>query len=100
VLFLILALAFRYVSLASVAVAAAFPLLAWIFHEYSNSNDQRQLVMIAVVSVLVIWKHRQNIRRIADGTESKLGSKKENRLETAQPSPANRDSDNFGASRQ
>jgi glycerol-3-phosphate acyltransferase PlsY len=100
VLFLILALAFRYVSLASVAVAAAFPLLAWIFHEYSNSDDQRQLVMIAVVSVLVIWKHRQNIRRIADGTESKLGSKKENRLETGQPSPANRDSDNFGASRQ
>jgi len=72
VLFLILAVAFRYVSLGSVAVAAAFPLLAWALHEYS---DPRQLVLIALVSALVIWKHRQNIGRLATGTESKLGAK-------------------------
>lgn len=97
-LFLILALASRYVSLASIAVAAAFPLLAWIFHEYS---DKRCLIMIALVSVLVIWKHRKNIRRIADGTESKLGSRKKNQLETEKPpATANRDSESFGAFRQ
>jgi glycerol-3-phosphate acyltransferase PlsY len=96
-LFLILAVVFRYVSLASIAVAAAFPFLAWIFHEYS---DKRCLTMIAVVSVLVIWKHRENIRRIADGTESKLGSKKKRELEIKEPSKANRDSESFGASRQ
>src|SRR5271157_1396784 len=72
VLFLIIAVAFRYVSLGSVAVAAAFPLLAWALHEYS---DPRQLVLIALVSALVTWKHRQNIGRLAAGTESKLGSK-------------------------
>jgi glycerol-3-phosphate acyltransferase PlsY len=71
VLFLILAVAFRYVSLGSVAVAAAFPLLAWALHEYS---DPRQLVLIALVSALVIWKHRQNIGRLATGTESKFGT--------------------------
>jgi len=71
VLFLILAVAFRYVSLGSVAVAAAFPLLAWALHEYA---DSRQLVLIALVSALVIWKHRQNIGRLAAGTESKLGT--------------------------
>ncbi len=70
VLFLILAVAFRYVSLGSIAVAAAFPLLAWAFHEYL---DLRQLIFIMLVSALVIWKHRQNIGRIAAGTESKLG---------------------------
>src|SRR5450631_4583448 len=37
VLFLLVALVFRYVSLASIAVAAAFPLLAWSFHQYSDS---------------------------------------------------------------
>lgn len=72
VLFLIIAVAFRYVSLGSVAVAAAFPLLAWALHEYV---DPQQLAFIALVSALVIWKHRQNIGRLASGTEAKLGSK-------------------------
>ena len=74
VLLLVIAVAFRYVSLGSVAVAAAFPLLAWALHEYV---DPRQLVLIALVSALVIWRHRQNIGRLAAGTESKLGSKLE-----------------------
>jgi acyl phosphate:glycerol-3-phosphate acyltransferase len=71
-LFLLVAVAFRYVSLGSVAVAAAFPLLAWAFHEYT---DSRQLVLIALVSLLVIWRHRQNIGRLAAGTEAKLGKR-------------------------
>jgi glycerol-3-phosphate acyltransferase PlsY len=70
VLFLAIAVAFRYVSLGSVAVAAAFPLLAWALQEYA---DPLQLVLIAMVSALVIWKHRQNIGRLATGTESKFG---------------------------
>jgi len=69
-LFLLIAVAFRYVSLGSIAVAAAFPLLAWALHEYA---DSRQPVLIALVSALVIWRHRQNIRRLTAGTESKLG---------------------------
>ena len=81
VLFLLIAVAFRYVSLGSVAVAAAFPPLAWALHEYT---DSRQLLLIAAVSLLVIWRHRQNIGRIAHGTESKLGAAK---------------SDTFGATR-
>ncbi|MGA7291974.1 MAG: glycerol-3-phosphate 1-O-acyltransferase PlsY [Terriglobales bacterium] len=72
VLFLLIAVAFRYVSLGSVAVAAAFPLLAWALHEYT---DSRQLILIMLVSALVIWRHRQNIGRIAAGTESQIGSK-------------------------
>jgi glycerol-3-phosphate acyltransferase PlsY len=79
VLFLIIAVAFRYVSLGSVAMAAAFPLLAWALHEYV---DSRQLIFIALVSLLVIWKHRQNIGRLATGTESKLGTKSESKLDT------------------
>jgi len=71
-LFLLIAVAFRYVSLGSVAVAAAFPLLAWALHEYA---DPRQLIFIALVSALVIWRHRQNIGRLAAGTETKLGRK-------------------------
>lgn len=73
VLFVLVALAFRYVSLASVAAAVSFPLLVWAFHEY---RDSRQLILIAAVTALVIWKHRLNIARIASGTESKLRRKR------------------------
>jgi glycerol-3-phosphate acyltransferase PlsY len=81
-LFLLIAVAFRYVSLGSVVVAAAFPLLAWSFHEYA---DSRQLLLIATVSLLVIWRHRQNIGRIANGTESKLGAAKSDTLGASRP---------------
>lgn len=72
VLFVLLAVAFRYVSLGSISVAAAFPLLAWALGEY---HDPIELVIIAIVSALVIWKHRQNIGRLTAGTESRIGSK-------------------------
>jgi acyl phosphate:glycerol-3-phosphate acyltransferase len=72
VLFLLLAVAFRYVSLGSVAVAAAYPVLAWALHEY---HEPMEVAIIAVVSALVIWRHRQNIGRLATGTESKIGER-------------------------
>ncbi|MGA9471863.1 MAG: glycerol-3-phosphate 1-O-acyltransferase PlsY [Terriglobales bacterium] len=72
-MFVLLAVAFRYVSLGSIAVAAAFPLLAWALGEY---HEPIELLIIALVSVLVIWKHRQNINRLTHGTESRIGSKR------------------------
>jgi acyl phosphate:glycerol-3-phosphate acyltransferase len=72
VLFLMIGIAFRYVSLGSIAGAVAFPLLAWALHEYV---DARQLIVIAAVSALVIWKHRRNIGRLSAGTEPRFGEK-------------------------
>jgi glycerol-3-phosphate acyltransferase PlsY len=72
VLFLLIAVAFRYVSLGSLAVAIAFPILAWAFSEYT---DSRQLILIALVSAFVIWKHLHNLGRLISGTETKLGTK-------------------------
>jgi len=96
VLFLLIAVAFRYVSLGSVAVAAAFPLLAWALHEYS---DPRQLILITLVSALVIWKHRQNIGRIAAGTESKFGNKLETKSEAESGTKLDGESGTLGATR-
>ena len=73
-LFLVLAVALRYVSLGSIAAAASFPLLAWAFHEYDGAG---QLLMIAAVSALVIWKHRHNLGRLTAGTEARIGEKVE-----------------------
>jgi acyl phosphate:glycerol-3-phosphate acyltransferase len=96
VLFLVIAVAFRYVSLGSIAVAAAFPLLAWALREYV---DPRQLVLIALVSALVIWRHRQNIVRLASGTESKLGSKLETESVTKSETESETKSGTLGATR-
>jgi acyl phosphate:glycerol-3-phosphate acyltransferase len=72
-IFLIVVAALRYISLGSVAAAAAFPLLAWALHEYV---EPAQLLLIAAASLLVVWKHRDNIARLAAGTEPKLGAKR------------------------
>ena len=72
-LFLIVVALTRYVSLGSVVAAAFFPIFAWVLHEYV---EPAQLALIAGASLLVIWKHRENIRRLGAGTESKLGGKR------------------------
>jgi acyl phosphate:glycerol-3-phosphate acyltransferase len=101
ILFLLIAVAFRYVSLGSIAVAAAFPLLVWALREYA---DDRQLIFITLISALVIWRHRQNIGRIAAGTESKLGKKGEAKSEAGAGTPSEKrlktESGTLGASRQ
>jgi acyl phosphate:glycerol-3-phosphate acyltransferase len=72
-LFLLIVAATRYVSIASVLAAAAFPVLTWVLHE---SVEPVQLILIALISLLVVWKHRQNIGRLVAGTESKFGAKR------------------------
>ena len=62
----------RYVSLGSVAAAALLPIAAWTLRE--PAPPQPLLPMLAA-SILILWKHRENLRRIADGSESKLGAR-------------------------
>jgi glycerol-3-phosphate acyltransferase PlsY len=62
----------RYVSLASILGAASFPLFAWML-----VRGERPPFFIAVqfaVSLLLIAKHHQNIRRLLAGTESRFGA--------------------------
>ncbi len=73
VIFLILIVAFRYVSLGSIISVASFPFLVWIFHLFGN--NQWALAFMAISSLLIIVKHHQNIRRLLAGTESRIGSK-------------------------
>jgi glycerol-3-phosphate acyltransferase PlsY len=64
----------RYVSLASILGAIAFPVFA-----YYLVQGERPAFFIAVqalVALLIIVKHHQNIRRLLAGTESRLGKKK------------------------
>ena len=71
--FIVLLLVFRYVSLGSVMAAAALPvLLAW------KGAPPAVLLLWAGISLTVVLKHHENIRRLLKGTESPLwGTKKE-----------------------
>jgi glycerol-3-phosphate acyltransferase PlsY len=69
--FLIIAGFLRYVSLASM-VAAIFA----VFFSWFIGLGAVTTCAIAVMAALLIWRHQENIRRLAAGTESKLGAKK------------------------
>ncbi len=69
-LFVALVAVFRYVSLGSIIVAAAFPLIAYALHDYHSSPAI--LAAMTAIAVLIILKHRENIHRLLAGTESRF----------------------------
>ncbi len=73
---LIMAYFFRYSSLASL-VAAVFAPVYYVFgNGVAWAMDKSLLLSIAVMSLLLIWRHAENISRLVQGKESKLGQKK------------------------
>ncbi len=60
----------RYISLASMIAALAFPLLVY-FWRISGTY----LALSILISVFVIYRHRPNIQRLLAGTEYKIGEK-------------------------
>lgn len=65
-----MAVVFRYSSLASLSAAVAAPLVqivGWGFGPLS--------IGVIVMSLLLIWRHEANIRKLLSGQESKLGQK-------------------------
>jgi glycerol-3-phosphate acyltransferase PlsY len=70
-IFVAVVLAFRYISLGSIAAVVAFPALAWLLHEYGKA--WLALVFMSLASLLIVAKHHENIRRLLAGTESRFG---------------------------
>ena len=60
----------RYVSLASIVAAAFAP-----FYQALIWGVEPALLAIAAMSLLLIWRHEGNIRKLLAGTENKLGQK-------------------------
>ena len=70
--FAVVLLLSRYVSLASILGAASFPPFAWMLVR----GDKPAFFIAAqiIVSLLIILKHHQNIRRLLAGNENRLGA--------------------------
>jgi len=74
-IFVIVALASRYVSLASIMAALSLPIFGWFSLRQGSPQHSRAIFPIAIASALVIVKHHQNIRRLLAGTENRFGRK-------------------------
>lgn len=73
VVFVVILALTRYVSLASIVAAAAIPFFAFHFVPHRTPGTVAGFLFI---SLLIIVKHHQNIRRLLSGTESRFGSRK------------------------
>lgn len=79
VIWVMVALIWRYVSLASIAASTTFPIMlilaialtpGWDF-----ANLWPLLIAATAIPIMVILRHRENIKRLLAGTESKIFSK-------------------------
>ncbi len=63
----------KYVSAASIAAAAALPCAVAIWQRMTGEREPLILAAAVLIAVVVIVRHRGNIRRLLNGTESRLG---------------------------
>ncbi len=72
----IIAFFFRYSSLASLVAAVFAPFFYVLGGGLAWYTDARVGLAITAMSALLAWRHKDNIRRLLAGTESRLGAKK------------------------
>ena len=78
---LVLMILTRMVSLGSCAAAVLFPVLTLFINENyivltEGKSGSTYFIYSVILAIIVLFNHRSNIKRILDGTENKLGSKK------------------------
>lgn len=67
VIWLLLALLSRYSSLAAIASALLAPLFCWLILAAAP-----YITAASLMSALLVWRHRLNIRKLLDGTEDRI----------------------------
>jgi acyl phosphate:glycerol-3-phosphate acyltransferase len=68
-IWLALAAVMRYSSLSALVASAATPAVLW------SLGDRQAAELFLVMTVLLWWKHRENIKRLLAGTEGRIGRK-------------------------
>jgi acyl phosphate:glycerol-3-phosphate acyltransferase len=66
IIFTMVVLVSRRISLGSIVTAALFPVSIWLLH---RSRDPWVIALIAASALLIIARHHQNIRRLLSGAE-------------------------------
>lgn len=71
VIFVLVLVTTRYMSLASITAAFCLPFAVWFLH-----GSVRMIGITAFLGALAIYKHKANIKRLLNGTENRFGKKK------------------------
>lgn len=74
VIWLMIAYTTRYSSAAALSAAIAAPLGGLLF-----LGPQMAVAALAIMSAVLIWRHKDNIARLRAGTEGRIGGKKTDR---------------------
>jgi len=61
----------RYVSLGSITGSILIPVFFWVWEGYSSLH----VILGVALAVLVVWRHQDNLLRLVQGKEKKLGQK-------------------------
>lgn len=69
-IWLIVLVVFRYISLASIATASALPLVLLFL-----KAGWAEFILGTVIAVFTVYRHRSNIERLRQGTEYRFGEK-------------------------
>jgi glycerol-3-phosphate acyltransferase PlsY len=74
VVWLLVVIFWRYISLASLSAAASLPLLVYLLYAHAPGLAPPLIVSAgtSAAMVLVIWRHRPNIIRLLNGTEPRF----------------------------
>lgn len=83
--FLVIALLTRFVSLASIICAMLFPFLSYVFYPLKGGTT----LSAFFIGALVVFMHRENIKRLLEGKESKFSFKKTDKHKVGDESAAN-----------
>ena len=73
----IVAFFFRYSSLAALAASLFAPAYYLFGDSLAWQTSQAELLALAVMSALLLMRHKDNITRLVSGQETKIGAKKE-----------------------
>lgn len=76
VLFLVVVVFWRYVSLGSVSAAAAMPLLIYFLWAPRHAPPLAVTFGTLAVALLIVYKHRGNLQRLIEGVEPKFSFSK------------------------
>lgn len=71
-IFVLTILITRYVSLGSIIMAVLYPVFMGVFYK-----DLGLVIISLVFTVIVVTAHRENIKKLINHTENKIGSKKQ-----------------------
>ncbi len=83
-IFAVIVLFTRYVSLGSVMGMCLYPIMMSAF-ELNNNGSPTATLLSVVMTALVVFMHRENLKRLKDGKESKLSFGKKSKSEPEPP---------------